>query len=1097
MGLTRNDIINQFSLSAEQAECIGLKENTSIQAGAGSGKTTTLTAAIIYDLLVEEIPPEEISVSTFTRAAAGNLKASIRQKLEENASLIKVEELMIGTIDSISIQIIKENNLESQYGLNLQVANSIQINDLRHLAWEKALEEFSTEELLLFSDFLGSISIKGQSFQNNSKVLYENTSERLEYTLPEPADLKKIAELIGKIEENIPSIQKLLPLTESSDARWSEISNTALKNIKDFPELNELVIKARAYENIFSFQELADLIIRMNKNFQKEYSRLKKENNLLDYLDLNKEALDLLKNSSQVNKYTRVYLDEAQDNSVLQQELIRNMVSESGTIVIIGDIKQSLYSWRDADPEAYKEWSESFSQKTLTDNYRSNSELLSFTNALSSRIDYFKESGYDSMTYPDAKDSKNEKTDLSLYWMVHYKDPEASRAPGGGVPKEKQVRKAAPVILEKLEELGLEDKDLCILCRDNNSVKEYAEAVNQLGYKVDAFYNRSLLKTSAEVRPVISLMELAKDKKDDLALISILSSPLFHIPLSRIQELSESRHLYNNQPEREEKPKLFLFEYIEKLYSQNKLDTDISRFIELFNEFKNSFQSPHTRLRAFLEHTDYFNKLNIIDSTKILSSNIFILLEVVQMIEENYNFSFTTILDKLELYDDTTKNIILTSPRIKIMTFHNAKGLEFPFVVYTDFGNEKNKSAPALAIDGENLGLKNKTVQDLNHFQIEQELKQKETDEFARICYVGMTRAKENLMIIANSWLSSKPGANIPFSCPQNSLLPALGDLLKNNKDFEFLDIDGDFIQKEQIVVITDNTDTNTPAQLRVNFLPVSNKEQVELPEELLKSRAPQIKIINPMSLNKELPMLKDISYSRLASWKECSMRKFLEYELGLSILDDKKDYNPRIFSGVQQKSSREQGIEIHTELEHIDFTSSESVELFISSNDKQIPDNLIKKIQSYPDIKSELEFNLMLNLNENRVCRLVGKFDLFARNKNKALIIDWKTGSGKNMKEAYEIQKLLYAFAALKIKDIDFIEVNVVYIDKEHADKSSSSKYKESDLKSLEKDLTEKIIEIIDALPEPAVKEFDPKICADCVGQEQVCPVSENNYLS
>src|SRR5687767_3941705 len=131
MSLSEKQIIKELGLSSEQAKALSLTEDTVVAAGAGAGKTTTLVASVVCDLLVHGHDPESICVCTFTRAAAASLQARTQAALSLLAGpqAPDMSSMWIGTIDSLCARILRSHALEVGIDPSFSVAEA---RDLRH-----------------------------------------------------------------------------------------------------------------------------------------------------------------------------------------------------------------------------------------------------------------------------------------------------------------------------------------------------------------------------------------------------------------------------------------------------------------------------------------------------------------------------------------------------------------------------------------------------------------------------------------------------------------------------------------------------------------------------------------------------------------------------------------------------------------------------------------------------------------------------------------------------------------------------------------------------------------------------------------------------
>jgi superfamily I DNA/RNA helicase len=141
--MTRKDLAKKLGLSKSQSDAVGLEASKAIVAGAGSGKTTTLATSVIADLIVDSVDPKEICVATFTRSAANNLIDKIIDLSNQFDYRGDLSQLTIGTIDSIQLDIVKNNSLKTGLSPSTRIGDDFEINILKERAFEKAKNDLA------------------------------------------------------------------------------------------------------------------------------------------------------------------------------------------------------------------------------------------------------------------------------------------------------------------------------------------------------------------------------------------------------------------------------------------------------------------------------------------------------------------------------------------------------------------------------------------------------------------------------------------------------------------------------------------------------------------------------------------------------------------------------------------------------------------------------------------------------------------------------------------------------------------------------------------------------------------------------------------
>lgn len=601
---------------------------------------------------------------------------------------------------------------------------------------------------------------------------------------------EEVKEIYNKVKKELDSIK--LEITESLGAL-----NLDLENIKKESDLIYPYVRS-----------ISDVVIK----FKEKFWERKQKFNYVDFADIEHLALEILVDIDEdgnirpsktaleyQEKYSEVFIDEYQDSNLVQ-EILLSAVAKENNRFMVGDVKQSIYRFRQADPSIFmekyenyyivEEDIESFNRKImLYANFRSRKEILEGTNLVFSKImkketgelDYtvderlnpmasFKESdenvgGAVEILLVDEK-SDEEYEDEIILTDEYSEDFEEMKS------FKLECIKIANTIYNmmnnkenpfKVYDKNLDDyrkveyKDIVILMRSPSSNTKILEEVF-LEYNIPIYAESTGgYFDTFEVDTIINLLKIIDNPMQDIPLISVMYSPIYNFtPI----ELSEIRLV-----DRELKFYELLIKILEDkdIEIRVSLKEKISKFIsdlKLFIE-KKSLVSADELIWFLYKYTGYYNYVGLLDMGEQRKTNLMLLFEKAKNYEKNsYKglFNFVNYIQKISLKSDISEAKLISEDAnvVKIMSIHKSKGLEFPIVFLANTNKKFNFRA-----DDSNLVLHQKlgfgaVVYDMDKKtsfnsimkkKIEKFKKNEQIAEEMRLLYVAMTRAKEKLII--------------------------------------------------------------------------------------------------------------------------------------------------------------------------------------------------------------------------------------------------------------------------------------------------------------------------------------------------------------
>ena len=788
--------------------------------------------------------------------------------------------------------------------------------------------------------------------------------------------------------------------------------------------------------------------------FDTTYSLMKMENGLMDFADGTFFAIKILENpeiAQEVRKkFKHIFIDEYQDSNYLQERLI-SLIKGSDNLFMVGDIKQSIYKFRMAEPQIfkdrYKEYADEDCSKNekidLNDNFRSKREIIDFVNAVFEDI----MDGYDESA---ALHEGNEytgnihhKTELHIVDCHADEEENISEELAELKNKEVEALAAADIVESSLGmmiydakkgvERPLKKSDIAILMRSRNSgANEYYEALMRKG--IDTYIVESEGYFDAvEVITILNLIKIIDNRKNDIELLSVLRSEIFDFDtdeLIKIRVSSKKKSFYDALISYDEEE-----ETVEKIHKTvNKLD-EWGRKAEYMrlDEF----------VRTLLVESGYYIMSGTLPGGRQRQANLRLLIEKAKYISDSKAGNLREFLD----FTQELSSKKLRAPQasisgegddtVKIMTVHHSKGLEYPMVLIGGIGhgfNIKKTLYPNLDMKL-GVGLKHvdlstgcyqKTIlQEL----IEYKERKEALEEEIRVLYVACTRAKEKLVLVGSdkNLIKNRESFEEMKVFPNNYLEMIYPVVKRKNNACEIIlhqrknmgymipglrDAEN---RQEKLVEVKEYKNKRTSA-LR-NFVDERLSYSYPYDEENIKTKYSVSELNNAFSKN----------HTDYAKNIDLETVKFTE----------KSEFKVPDFIGTKGSTyGVDKGNLMHFVMQHIDFKKAgesvksngkyinEFIDSMISENKltgeegKLINRNQIKeffssdlgiKAASSENLQKEKAFTMLHEI-EGKKVMVQGVIDCFFEYEGKLIIIDYKTnGNTYGIEETYSVQTAFY----------------------------------------------------------------------------------------
>lgn len=499
---------------------------------------------------------------------------------------------------------------------------------------------------------------------------------------------------------------------------------TLIKNIikdrnidsKIYPKQYLLSIISKSKEQDISPEEFLKLSYENPKSkiiyeVYRDYQKQLKKNNAMDFDDLLRYCLHILRDNPDVlgeyqNKFKYIMVDEYQDTNKIQYEIIKLLAGESRNLCVVGDDDQCIYQWRGADIRNILDFEKDFKEAQvikLEQNYRSHKNILEAAHSV----------------IKNNRDRKSKKlwTDKEDGHKIVYKIADSD--------KEEAQYVANKICLMRSDRTY---NDFAILYRTNaqSRLMEDALRMRQIPYRILSglsFYERK------ETKDMISYMRMVVNPKDDISFHRIINEPkrgMGQTTLAKLNALAgvEGVSLYE----------LLLDEYVIDSLSKKQREA-VGELMELLKLLHNDMDKMKVSdiYDMLMVKSGYLKALED-EKTVEAESRIENLLDFKSYImdfekekeEAQEEGTLSEFLETVSIQSDGDK-YDENSGSVTLMTIHSAKGLEFPIVFLV--GMEDGLFPGNRAMDEE-----------------------KSMEEERRLCYVGITRAKERLILTSSKY---------------------------------------------------------------------------------------------------------------------------------------------------------------------------------------------------------------------------------------------------------------------------------------------------------------------------------------------------------
>ena len=539
--------------------------------------------------------------------------------------------------------------------------------------------------------------------------------------------------------------------------------------------------------------DLAKTFQNFMSDFVNAYRERKRQENAFEFADISHYTIEVLENFPQVReayqeRFHEVMVDEYQDTNHIQERMLE-LLSNGHNRFMVGDIKQSIYRFRQADPQIFNEKFQRYAQNPqegklilLKENFRSSSEVLSATNDVFARLmdQEVGEINYDSMhqlVFANTKLTPNPENKAEF--LLYDKDDSGQEEEESQAETKLtgEMRLVIKEILKLHQEKGVAFKEIALLTSSRSRNDQILLALSEYGIPVKTDGEQNNYLQSLEVQVMLDTLRVIHNPLQDYALVALMKSPMFGFDEDELARLSLQKA--------EDKVQENLFEKLinaqkqaarQKELIHTALAEKLNQFMDILDSWRlyAKTHSLYDLIWKIYNDRFYYDYVGALSNGPARQANLYALALRADQFEKS-NFKglsrFIGMINQVLEAQHDLASVAVAPPKdaVELMTIHKSKGLEFPYVFILNMDQDFNKqdSMSEVILSRTNgLGVKYiakmgtgavedhypKTIKlsipSLTYRQNEEELQLASYSEQMRLLYVAMTRAEKKLYLV-------------------------------------------------------------------------------------------------------------------------------------------------------------------------------------------------------------------------------------------------------------------------------------------------------------------------------------------------------------
>lgn len=597
------------------------------------------------------------------------------------------------------------------------------------------------------------------------------------------------------------------------DVAKPALSTSVWETLKAWTSIDDVVHEVKHH------QRVSRIVLDLAHNASIRYADEKRRRQVLDVDDMMALTVELLRDDETLQDIHRtvqwIMIDEFQDTNAVQYEIVRQLAprlrgeTTGPNVYIVGDDKQSIYGFRFADVRLFRavtadiveanrrERAETDGLVVLPESFRMSPNIVPIVNDICSKI-FIQESEYDSdyvnLTGGRTTQAAQMTGSVEVLRQTILKSVSNDESEGDDPALQADLNEEYVVVARRIYEalqgtdpIYVEDSaetvrlvqpgDIAILCRTAPGIMSMATALREYGIPYRLTSGREFF-SRPEVVDACMMIRYCLDRDDNLALLSVLRGPYFMVNDVAITQLIDPSSSDS---------------YDERLRRQAKTDKQLRSVVDLLDACLRDFATlpASIALQRTLLRCGWYDTISEDRQRERIYANMEKVFDIIRTTERDLGASLRAVVTALSVPDDTDteseRSVATEHDAVRIMTFHSAKGLEFPVVVLANLNNSGGK--PPIYTLG-NIGVTWHLPQ--VEFPLDSEsgvdiagitrvcntmtAQRRDRSEDRRLLYVGLTRAADHLIINLPRYLRKPKKADAE---PEESSLRGIAALLR------------------------------------------------------------------------------------------------------------------------------------------------------------------------------------------------------------------------------------------------------------------------------------------------------------------------------
>ncbi|HSC91727.1 MAG TPA: UvrD-helicase domain-containing protein [Gaiellaceae bacterium] len=1081
----------------EQQAAIDARGRVFVSAGAGTGKTSVLVERFVRAVCDEGVDVASILVITYTKRAAGELRARIRDALRERGRHDLARELdgaWISTIHGFCNRLLKAWPFEAGLDPRFRELDEAQAAVLRGEAFDAALERFCGGEEPDRLRLLATYRVDG--LRRMLTGVYETlraAGRPLVLELGERPPLEELVEELRVAARCLAEDDAATELQRANAARVVEAvdGTPPPERLLDLSAHRARGERAETFERARKALEQAaldalaandrELLQQLLDGFADAYAEAKRRESALDFEDLQLLARDLLRDHAAIRereqlRFRAVMVDEFQDTNGLQCELVDLIAGHGCEVFTVGDEFQSIYGFRHADVQVFRERrADAGGGLALVRNYRSRPEVLAAVNEL-----FGGEFGDGFQPLHASGEFPDPVFGQPVELLVTDK---ASFADTGTHWRRAEAQAIARRVRELVDTGAASPGEIVLLFAAGTDAERYEEELRRVGLPTYRATGRGYFGQQ-QVVDLLMYLRLLHNRYDDVALASVLASPFVGVSNDALVLI---RRAASRRP---------LFTGIERDVPETLPEAD-ARLVRAFRQRYDRLVTAMPRLslerlceRVLAEH-DYDLAVLAQWDGRRRYANLRKLARLARSYEELRGpdvEGFVRFVREQEAVGAKQLEAVAEeegADAVRLLTIHAAKGLEFKVVVVADAGRDRAPpgSDEILALSDGRFGFR---VADpvtsvrkgaFAYEEVRKARKKQEQAERLRLYYVAMTRAIDRLIVSGAIDRESAADASTPIGwvlgrlrCDEELAAAADAPVELERGAARLL------LRLERFSPPDDPGEAAPGPEAQLSLF-ANGDATAPLPP------APILPALEPIPAP-PLHRIRRLSFTGLSTFEQCSYKYYARYVVGMQ----ERRPAPGEAGAAAAMAATDLGSVVHALLERPDAVVPEGASPEDADRIRRLVaawhgSELGARVAALPDVEREARFTF-----EHDGVLLHGFIDVLQREEGRALVVDYKTNLLAELEPAevveheYRLQRLVYALACFR-DGAD--EVEVVYSFLERPDAPVAATFRRADVPALEAELSAAIAAIHEGEFRPRPSEF---ACSGCPALDLVC---------